>query len=125
MKNGTYTDKRGDLLAVLLSDELFNFEDKMIIDECLTFFFAATQTSSMTTQNMLFYLARNQNKHLLERVRNEIDKSVIKGSNDKVENLLNYENIFELGYYSQCFSESLRIEPPVMFSSLNMFTEEV
>jgi len=40
---------RGDLLTILLTDELFMADDKMIIDECLTFFFAATQTSSMST----------------------------------------------------------------------------
>jgi cytochrome P450 len=47
---------KNDLLSILLSDDLFKNNDKMVVDECLTFFFAATQTSSMTTQNMFVYL---------------------------------------------------------------------
>ena len=39
---------RCDLLSILLTDNLFS-DDTMIIDECLTFFFAATQTSSVAT----------------------------------------------------------------------------
>jgi cytochrome P450 len=41
MKSKDYKEK-GDLLSILLNDELFKNDDKMIIDECLTFFFAAT-----------------------------------------------------------------------------------
>ena len=40
--NSGNKDNRGDLLEILLTDELFKDNDKMIIDECLTFFFAAT-----------------------------------------------------------------------------------
>jgi cytochrome P450 len=34
--------KEGDLLSILLSDPLFNTDDEMIVDECLTFFFAGS-----------------------------------------------------------------------------------
>jgi cytochrome P450 len=37
----------GCLLSILLNDDLFKNDDTMIIDECLTFFFAGTQTSSV------------------------------------------------------------------------------
>jgi cytochrome P450 len=40
---------KGDLLSILLSDSLFNMDTEMIIDECLTFFFAGSQTSSIAT----------------------------------------------------------------------------
>ena len=33
---------KGDLLSILLSDPLFNLDTEMIIDECLTFFFAGS-----------------------------------------------------------------------------------
>lgn len=38
---------------------------------------------------------------------------------------LNYENVNELKYYSMCFSESLRILPPVTYSSSSLMTEEL
>ena len=56
MKEGLINEDKGDLLSILLSDDLFKNDDKMIVDECLTFFFAATQTSSMSTGNMLIHL---------------------------------------------------------------------
>jgi cytochrome P450 len=55
MKSNDFKDK-GDLLSILLSDDLFANDDKMIIDECLTFFFAATQTSSMSMANMIHFM---------------------------------------------------------------------
>jgi len=32
----------GDLLGILLEDENFKGDDRMIVDECLTFFFAGS-----------------------------------------------------------------------------------
>ena len=41
MKAKNFVD-RGDLLHILLSDELFKNDDRQILDECLTFFFAGS-----------------------------------------------------------------------------------
>jgi cytochrome P450 len=38
---------------------------------------------------------------------------------------LHFENIFEMNYFTNCFSESLRIEPPVTFTSSLMMSEDV
>jgi len=35
-------EKKGDLLSILLTDELFSLDNEMIVDECLTFFFAGS-----------------------------------------------------------------------------------
>ena len=40
-------DSGSDLLGILLTDENFHDDDEMILDECLTFFFAGAGTSSM------------------------------------------------------------------------------
>lgn len=40
---------RGDLLSILCTDELFCNDTEMIKDECLTFFFAGSQTSANNT----------------------------------------------------------------------------
>jgi cytochrome P450 len=37
---------------------------------------------------------------------------------------LSYDNIYELNYFTNCFSEALRIEPPVIYSSSAMLTED-
>jgi len=52
MEKPDYTDK-GDLLSILLSDDQFKNDNQMIIDECLTFFFAGSQTSAITITNMI------------------------------------------------------------------------
>ena len=38
---------------------------------------------------------------------------------------IDFDNIHEQKYYSNVFNESLRIEPPVMFSSTLTVTEDV
>lgn len=53
--------KKGDLLSILLTDELFCLDNEMIVDECLTFFFAGSQTSSITIQNLFLHLIKNKN----------------------------------------------------------------
>jgi hypothetical protein len=40
----------------------------------------------------------------------------------ELEKVLNFENIFDLKFYGYCFMESLRMEPPVMYSSLCSLT---
>lgn len=40
-------DSGSDLLGILLTDENFHSDNEMILDECLTFFFAGAGTSSM------------------------------------------------------------------------------
>lgn len=45
-----------DLLTTLLHDDLYRNHPDAIIDECLTMFFAGTQTVSITTSNMIIYL---------------------------------------------------------------------
>jgi cytochrome P450 len=41
MTKSDYQDK-GDLLSILLVDELFKDNEEMIIDECITFFTAGS-----------------------------------------------------------------------------------
>ena len=39
--------KKDDFLTILLTDELFINNDTMIVDECITFLGAATQTTTL------------------------------------------------------------------------------
>ena len=60
-------ENKDDLISILLSDELFCNDDEMIVDECLTFFFAGTQTSSMATSNLVLNLLKNT--HYGDKIR--------------------------------------------------------
>lgn len=42
-----------------------------------------------------------------------------------LDNLLTLDNVFELKFYIQCFSESLRMEPPVKQSTSCMLLEDL
>ena len=53
-------DDRGDILTVLLEDPLFKDSMENIVDECITFFVAGTQTQAVQISNTLCYLSINQ-----------------------------------------------------------------
>lgn len=69
MSQKDYVDDSIDLLSMLVSNELFKDDDKKILDECLTMFFAGTQTVSMTTGNLMQYLT--QKPEYLAKIRAE------------------------------------------------------
>jgi cytochrome P450 len=100
----------------------------MVIDECMTFFFAGSQTMSMATTNMLVYMIREPS--YFDKVRIEIDRVIVSpyleanpGCKLDMKKALQYDNIFDLAYYTDCFQESLRIEPPVTYTSTIMLSE--
>ena len=68
-------DDRGDILTVLLEDDLFKDNQEYIIDECLTFFFAATQTQAIQTSNTLCYFA--QQPEILKKAKQELEAKII------------------------------------------------
>jgi cytochrome P450 len=55
MKNPDFENK-GDFMTILLTDDLFKDNDEIMIDECLTFLGAATQTTTMFISNALYFL---------------------------------------------------------------------
>lgn len=55
MKKADFIDS-GDFLNTLLSDDLFKNDNTMIIDECISFFIAGTQTVSIGSSNMILYM---------------------------------------------------------------------
>jgi len=48
-----------DFLTQLLSDDMYKDNDKMMMDECLTFIGAATQTTTFLLSNVVYYLMKN------------------------------------------------------------------
>jgi len=55
MNEPGYKDK-GDLLATLMEDELFANDNEVIIDQCMTFFLAGSQTLFFTTSNLMMFV---------------------------------------------------------------------
>ena len=54
---------------MLLNDDLFKGKDDSIIDECMTFMSAGTQTVSTLVTNVIYYLTVH--KDIRDKVREE------------------------------------------------------
>ena len=65
----------GDFLTILLTEEFFMNNNERIIDECLTFFFAGSQTSAITTQNLVVALLKHPEYE--EQLLNEFDTEIV------------------------------------------------
>jgi cytochrome P450 len=92
----------------------------MIVDECLTFFFAGSQTSSAAAQNLMLMLIKHpeiRNKILAEldtiliqpHLNSSVNQGKTKEAKVNVLDLINFDNSGDLEYYSNCHSESLRM----------------
>lgn len=51
--------QKGDLMTILISDEVFENDVEMIVDECLTFFMAGTQTTSSLVAHTICQAIKN------------------------------------------------------------------
>jgi cytochrome P450 len=49
-----------DFLSILLEDEVYYESDKMIVDECFTFVFESTQTTTTLMSNFIFSIIMNE-----------------------------------------------------------------
>jgi len=66
---------KGDFLQILLEDETTRENNDLIVDECLTFFFAGTQTSNLTSQNLIYMLAKHP--HYRDKILKELDEIIV------------------------------------------------
>jgi cytochrome P450 len=71
---------RGDFLTILLMDEMTKDDDELILDECLTFFFAGTQTSRISNSNLIFILVKHPEvgQKILDEVQSEVIEPYLK-----------------------------------------------
>lgn len=65
----------GDFLTILLTDDLFKDDNKRIVDEALTFFFAGSQTSAVATSNLLISLLKHPEYQT--KLLDEIEEKII------------------------------------------------
>ncbi len=61
-------------MHILLRDIVFSENDEVIVDELLTVFFAGSQTSANTTQNLIMHLCKHPEHKIkiIEEVQREI-----------------------------------------------------
>ena len=59
MKKDPSLKEAADFLTILLTEPFFMNDNERIIDESLTFFFAGSQTSGVTSQNLMIALLKN------------------------------------------------------------------
>lgn len=129
-----------DFLTILLCDDVFKEDNTRIIDETLTFFFAGSQTSAVTLQNLVVALLKNP--EYLSKITDELDDAIVQphlqeliksgkaktgdqfGDLDLID-LITFENNSDLQFYGNCFNESLRMQPPVYYSSFVCMSETV
>jgi cytochrome P450 len=64
-----------DFLTQLLSDEMFKDNVDMILDECMTFIGAATQTTSFLINNALYYLMKNP--EVMKKLKHELQTNLL------------------------------------------------
>jgi len=69
-------DGGADLLSILLEDEAYTGQNEIIIDECITFFLAGSQTVKVTDANMLMHIAMRED--VRKQVRQELREKVFK-----------------------------------------------
>ena len=67
--------EKGDFLTILLCDPHFKNREMRVIDECLTFFFAGSQTSSNATQNLIFALCKHPEYQ--DRILEELNREIV------------------------------------------------
>lgn len=102
---------KGDLLTMLLTIDNFKNDDKMILDECVAFMIASTNATSLLISNTLYYLTQFPGH--IEKIREEF-KRVFKRDNfqnltaEEWKELLTFDNVNDLSYFSMCINETLR-----------------
>ena len=113
----------------MLEDELFQGQEELIIDECITFMLAATQTSTNLVTNAMYFLSKHTEVRdkLRKETRRHIGEGSLQGLSDEkwIEILLQKELITECNYLSYCVTETLRLCPPVRVTSRLMPIEQI
>ncbi|TNV80196.1 hypothetical protein FGO68_gene6044 [Halteria grandinella] len=121
-------DKCGDILTIMLQQpSVFATNDSMI-DEIITFFLAGSFTLKTTNSNLLMYLDCNPKVYstLMGELRETVFCEALKNGGSRIEDpiaSLSIESVEGLRYFSQCFYETLRLEPPTVASG-GIFTED-
>ncbi|NRB37678.1 MAG: cytochrome P450 [Pseudomonadales bacterium] len=107
-----------DLMSILVKerDEDGNYwSDEVLLPHLAFLLFGAHDTTTSTLTNLFMYLARPENHHLQQRLRDcfvALDKDN-----------LDYEDLADLKFVEHCLLETLRLHPPVPFNMRRTLTQ--
>lgn len=94
-----------DMLAQTITlRQTKNYNEKEIVAHCLTLFLDSFETAGITLMNCLYHLGKNV------RIQSKLREELIDAN-------LTFETINELPYLDQVINETLRLHPPLPFTT--------
>lgn len=99
-KMDSSSNQEKDMLSILINDDSFKGRDSEIIDECITFFLAGSQTTKVANTNLLIYFTMNEKVEtkLLAEINSLFNLKERHGDFDVV-TIFEYEKVMDLKYY--------------------------
>ncbi len=100
MQNPNYKEQ-SDFMTLLLNDELFKDKETILVDECLTFMIAATQTTLTALATIIKHtmiddrIRESLRKNLKEHLKHE---NFLNLSIGEWQEVLNYEELNQISY---------------------------
>jgi len=104
------TEDNGDFLYILLTEDEIYDNDEKIVNEIIAFSFAGFKTIQVSTTNLIYYLTMKP--ELKHRLLAEVMPKLESVSDDFM-NGFDHDMADDFEYTKMCYSESLRLEPPV------------
>ena len=121
LRKGSFGDD-GDLLGILLQNELYSGDEEKTIDELVIFFLAGNETVKTSSTNTVCYLAMHDD--IRARYMAEIT-GVLDRSAEDFDSLFTSDDVESFTFVRNCWYESMRLQPPASGSSLNRFSKTV
>ena len=121
-KTKSTSGENDDLLAILLSSELYRGDDEKTKDELIIFFLAGNETIKTSSTNTVCYLT--QLPEMKKRFMDEIT-SVLDGAKEDFVDKLTMDDVENFDFVRRCWNESMRLQPPAPGSSTNCFSKTI
>lgn len=106
----------GDLLSIILSDELYCGDDEKIKDELTILFLAGNETIKISSTNTVCQLVRHP--EVKSKFLQQVSPVIMKAADNLVDGLT-IDDVERFDYVRWCWYEAMRLEPPAPRSMSN------
>ena len=105
LRKGNFGDD-GDLLGILLQNELYSGDQEKTIDELIIFFLAGNETVKTSSTNTICYLAMHDDikTKFMAEISGVLDRCA-----DNFDELLTQDDVEGFSYVRNCWYESMRL----------------